>query len=87
MDNRNDYNSIPKKDFGEIIDEILNKISALKKEAKPNLDKGSIRNTNNYRMKLWSEVVVQAIANYQSEPSPTEVADAALKEFDKRFNS
>ena len=87
MDNRDDYNFIPKKDFGEQVDELLNRLSKLKNEVKPNLDKGTIRNINNYRMKLWGEVLVQAIANWQTEPKPTEVADAALKEFDKRFNN
>ena len=49
-------------------------------------DKGTMRNINNYRMKLWSEVLIEVIKNNQTKPTPTEVADKALQEFDKRFN-
>lgn len=50
-------------------------------------DKGSIRNINNYRMKLWSEVLVAALNKGFTDPKPTEIADTAVKEFDKRFNN
>ena len=50
-------------------------------------DKGTIRNINNYRMKLWCDVLSNTILNYQANNArPTEVADSALIEFDKRFN-
>jgi hypothetical protein len=49
-------------------------------------DKGTMRNINNYRMKLWSEVLIEVIKNHQTMPTPSEVADKALEEFDKRFN-
>lgn len=49
-------------------------------------DKGTIRNINNYRMKLWSEVLVAALNLGFTDPKPTGIADTALQEFDKRFN-
>ncbi len=50
-------------------------------------DKGTLRNINNYRMKLWCDVLSNTILNYQANNArPTEVADSALIEFDKRFN-
>jgi hypothetical protein len=50
-------------------------------------DKGTMRNINNYRMKLWCDVLMEVVKNKQDIPRPTEVADKALKEFDKRFNN
>ena len=38
-----------------------------------------------YRMKLWSEALLSMIKERSINPTPTEIADAALAQFDKRF--
>jgi hypothetical protein len=48
-------------------------------------DKGSLRNINNYRMKLWCDVYMQSLIDNINNPV-VELADDALIRFDKRFN-
>ena len=48
-------------------------------------DKGTMRNINNYRMKLWCDCLVLYRSKYDRESS-AHMADHDLKEFDKRFN-
>lgn len=48
-------------------------------------DKGSLRNINNYRMKLWCDIYLESFKSNINNDSFL-LANEALKEFDKKFN-
>ena len=48
-------------------------------------DKGTLRNINNYRMKLWCDIYLESFKNNINNDCFV-LADEALKEFDRKFN-
>ena len=48
-------------------------------------DKGTLRNINNYRMKLWCDIYLESFKSNTNNDCFL-IANEAIIEFDKRFN-
>lgn len=101
MDERNDYNSILlnqsqswyqaqnkkiKDKLQDAIEEEFSKTHDLIMENLVPKDKGTMRNINNYRMKLWCDSFLIHRAKEEKIYLCALKADMDLVEFDKRFN-